>query len=125
LGAPGREKPLEIGIHSTAYGSMTNTNLPASDAKVPSEGRLSPDQALALDFVLGLLDEPELNEAVRRYEAEEAFARLVASYRARLGAQDDAMESGDSEMVTPKPETWTEIAARTGIDKLDGNDTPE
>lgn len=78
--------------------------------------RLSPDQALALDFALGILIEPLLCEAARRSEAEHAFARLVAGYRAKLEAADDVPEPDGPALVMPMQETWAAIAQRTGID---------
>ncbi len=96
---------------------MTNNHPPATEAQEPADGGLSPDQALALDYVLGILTEPLLSEAVSRYEDEEGFALLVASYRARLDAEDDAIEIDAPDTILPFPETWAAIAARTGADE--------
>lgn len=81
---------------------------------MPCAADLSPDQALALDFVLGVLVEPLLGEATRRCGEEAAFGQLVQGYRAMIaGLADSRMEEAP---VAPSPRTWEAIAARTGAD---------
>lgn len=96
---------------------MTKNDPHASAAFALVGGRLSPDQALALDYVLGILMEPLLSEAAQRCVAEEAFALLVTSFRTRIEAEGDAMDHEEAATMAPLPETWASIQARTGLDK--------
>ncbi|WP_421853009.1 hypothetical protein [Novosphingobium sp.] len=95
---------------------MTNNDLPtpASGASAPIAPDLSPDQALALDFALGILVEPLLGEANRRCRDEAAFSQLVEEYRAMIAGLADS--SAEETPVPPSPKTWAAIAARTGAD---------
>jgi anti-sigma-K factor RskA len=95
---------------------MSNDDLPtpASAAGAPCAADLSPDQALALDFALGILIDPLLGEATRRCGEEAAFGQLVQGYRAMIaGFADTRIEEA---LVPPSPGAWAAIAARTGVD---------
>lgn len=70
------------------------------------------DEALALDYALGILVEPELSMARRRIDADARFARLVSRSRARLGTGSAGHDIADDRIGMPSPETWQAILAR-------------
>jgi anti-sigma-K factor RskA len=70
------------------------------------------DEALALDYALGILVEPELSMARRRIDADARFARLVSRSRARLGTGSADHDMADDRIGVPSPETWQAILAR-------------
>ena len=79
---------------------------------LPSER--SGDEALALDYVLGILLEPDLSQALRRIEGEAGFALLVSRYRAQLMAGSIGVDRAGEAPVRPRAETWDAILARIG-----------
>jgi anti-sigma-K factor RskA len=75
---------------------------------------MSVDQALALDFVLGILVDPWLTEATGRYHDDDSFRRMVDGYRHQLelDQQDPACGTDDVSPIAPTPDTWAAIQKR-------------
>jgi anti-sigma-K factor RskA len=65
--------------------------------------------ALALDYVLGILTTADLTAARCSEVSDPAFAARVAAHRIRLFPESDAAKDGDDQ---PRPATWEAIAAR-------------
>jgi len=70
------------------------------------------DEALALDYALGILVEPELSLALRRIDEEAGFALLVSRYRAQLMTASIGHDAADDKVAMPSLETWQAILAR-------------
>ncbi|ABE38210.1 conserved hypothetical protein [Rhodopseudomonas palustris BisB5] len=66
------------------------------------------DDALAADFVIGLLEGAELAAAEQRLATDDGFAKAVNAWRERL-AEFDAT----AELMQPRPGLWQRIAAST------------
>ena len=67
---------------------------------------LNPDDlALAAEYAMGLLDDPEEARAETRLATEPEFAAAVESWRARLSPFDASVEASP-----PSPELWSRIA---------------
>ena len=99
---------------------MMNNDLPTpvSATDAPPAPELSADQALALDFALGILVDPVLGQAAARWAEEAGFARLVAGYQAMLDSDDEDASFGPDKPVPvpPAPGIWAAIAARIAPD---------
>jgi anti-sigma-K factor RskA len=69
----------------------------------------SADEALALDYALGILVEPDLGHARKRLREDAEFANLVliCSERLEAGAPDS-----DDGGTLPRSGTWNAIRAR-------------
>lgn len=79
-----------------------------SDALLPDwpEG---PDELLAAEYALGVLDGEERRGAENRFETDPAFARLVAAWQDRIGPLAETVEE------TPAhAEVWRRIEQRLG-----------
>lgn len=77
----------------------------------PDTPNISADEALALDYALGILVEPDLGSAKTRLGRDAAFALLVTKYRVRLGS--GAIVGGDGRaFVAPRTGTWKAILAK-------------
>src|SRR4051812_48487918 len=63
------------------------------------------DRALAADYAMGLLDDPEEAAAERRLATDATFARAVDAWRSRLADFNDT-----AEQITPSPALWQRIA---------------
>jgi len=79
-----------------------------SDARLPDwpEG---PDELLAAEYALGVLDGGELANAESRADTDPAFARLVAAWQERLAPLADAVAE-----TSARGEVWTRIEQRIG-----------
>lgn len=84
----------------------------APTAPITNAACLSFEQALALDFVLGILRAPLLSQAKHRLLDDDAFRHLVDGYREMLEslASPTASEECASEM--PTSDLWAAIEAR-------------
>ncbi len=102
---------LEIDCQATAYDIMDNDDKGAGERLSWPVGQepLSPDQALALDFVLGVLVEPSLSQAIDRNASDQEFQGLVLVYRDLV---ENDLEHDCSHAIDPRPETWEAIKAR-------------
>lgn len=79
---------------------------------------LSGDEALALDFALGILVEPDLSLALKRVDGDAGFALLVSKYRARLMAESIGHAAAGDIVAMPRLETWQAILARiSGVEQ--------
>lgn len=76
---------------------MTDTPLPPEDA----------DEALAAEYVLGVLDLPERTAAAARIAHDPAFAARVSAWETRLSALNDGYAE-----APPPPETLARVEAR-------------
>jgi len=70
------------------------------------------DEALALDYALGILIDPELGYALKRMGTDANFALLVARYRVRLGSGVVESLASKRPCHTPPAKTWDAIIAR-------------
>lgn len=77
-----------------------------------SDPSMTPDDALALDLVLGILRDPDRAEAQDRAANDPAFAALVAAHRARLFPAGDVPDGVTSLEVPPRDDSWNAIATR-------------
>jgi anti-sigma-K factor RskA len=71
-----------------------------------------PDDALALDLVLGVLRAPDQALAERRSETEPAFAARVAAHRTRLFPAGDSSSAAPPAEKRPRALVWANIKAR-------------
>jgi anti-sigma-K factor RskA len=99
-----------------AYGVMEKQSMPGHMA-IPSfrnATSLLPDQALALDFVLGVLRAPLLNQAKDRLIDDAVFRDLVDGYRAVLDSLVSPAVTGREAAASepPSPDVWAAIEAR-------------
>jgi anti-sigma-K factor RskA len=69
---------------------------------------LDADDALAADFVMGLLDGADLAAAEQRLATDDDFAKAVSAWRERLSDFDATAEE-----VQPSPALWQRIATTT------------
>jgi len=72
---------------------------------------ISIDEALALDYALGILVEPDLRHAQKRLREDAAFALLVSKYRVRLGSGNIDDAAGRPH-AAPRAEAWQAIVAK-------------
>ena len=72
------------------------------------------DDAMAADYVMGLLDDAEHAAAERRIETDDGFARAVNAWRDRLADLDSTAEE-----TPPSPALWQRIADATKIAPID------
>jgi anti-sigma-K factor RskA len=77
-----------------------------------SDPEMTPDDALALDLVLGILRDPDRTAALRRIDTDPDFAALAAGHRARLLAPTDAVPGVSSLEIAPRSESWAAISSR-------------
>ena len=70
------------------------------------------DEALALDYALGILIDPELGDALQRMRADADFAMLVARYRVRLGTGVVESVASKRPCLAPPDKTWDAIVAK-------------
>jgi anti-sigma-K factor RskA len=73
-----------------------------------------PDDAMAADYVMGLLEGEEHAAAERRVATDDVFARTVSAWRERLADLDATAEE-----TTPSPALWQRIAEATKIAPID------
>ena len=73
-----------------------------------------PDNAMAADYVMGLLDDAEQAAAERRIATDQSFAQAVSAWRERLADLDLTAEE-----TPPNPALWQRIAAATKIAPID------
>jgi anti-sigma-K factor RskA len=66
-----------------------------------------PDDALAVDFILGTLNEADRIRVENRLTADAAFAERVAAWRQRLQPLAEPIAP-----VAPPDDAWDRIAAR-------------
>jgi anti-sigma-K factor RskA len=76
---------------------------------VPEGTEPPPDDILAGEFVLGVLDTLERRATQARVESDRAFAQRVAQWERRLGPW-----LGDIEPVEVPPQVWARICAHLG-----------
>lgn len=80
--------------------------------KVKPVGRdVYADEALALDYALGILIEPDLGHARQRMGADASFALLVARYRMRLGSPTVEDSALNEHSDAPSANSWDAIVA--------------
>ena len=72
------------------------------------------DNAMAADYVMGLLDGAEQAAAERRIETDQSFAQAVSAWRGRLADLDLTAEE-----TPPSPALWQRIADATKIAPID------
>jgi anti-sigma-K factor RskA len=72
------------------------------------------DNAMAGDYVMGLLDDAEHAAAERRFETDQSFAQAVNAWRKRLADLDLTAEE-----TPPSPALWQRIADATKIAPID------
>jgi anti-sigma-K factor RskA len=72
------------------------------------------DDAMAADYVMGLLDDAEYAAAERRIETDDGFARAVSAWRERLADLDSTAEE-----APPSPALWQRISDATKIAPID------
>ena len=72
------------------------------------------DDAMAADYVMGLLDDAEHAAAERRIETDDGFARAVSAWRERFADLDSTAEE-----TPPSPALWQRIADATKIAPID------
>ena len=72
------------------------------------------DDAMAADYVMGLLDDAEHAAAERRIETDDGFARAVSAWRERLADLDSTAEE-----TPPSPALWQRIADATKTAPID------
>ena len=72
------------------------------------------DNAMAGDYVMGLLDDAEHAAAERRIATDQSFAQAVSAWRARLADLDLTAEE-----TPPNPALWQRIADATKIAPID------
>ncbi|WP_219894379.1 hypothetical protein [Aquisediminimonas profunda] len=70
------------------------------------------DEALALDYALGILIDPDLGDALQRMRTDADFALLVARYRVRLGSGVVESLASKRPNVAPPAKTWEAIMAK-------------
>ena len=82
-----------------------------SEADICSH-KLSADEALALDYLLGILIEPDLSRALIRARKDREFSLLVSQYLERFsaGLADDG-PIGDT-VSAPRSAIWDAIHAQ-------------
>lgn len=78
----------------------------------PNTIEMSTDDALALDYALGILFEPDLGLARRRLGGDAAFALLVSEYCALLRPGQWGDGDAGPAPATPRFGTWEAILAR-------------
>ena len=72
------------------------------------------DNAMAGDYVMGLLDGAEHAAAEQRLATDQSFAQAVSAWRARLADLDLTAEE-----TPPSPALWPRIADATKIAPID------
>ncbi|MDE5451454.1 hypothetical protein GWE18_01010 [Bradyrhizobium sp. CSA112] len=72
------------------------------------------DNAMAADYVMGLLDGAEHAAAERRIAADQSFAQAVSAWRERLADLDLTAEE-----IPPNPALWQRIVDATRIAPID------
>ncbi len=72
------------------------------------------DNAMAGDYVMGLLDDAEYAAAERRIATDQSFAQAVSAWRARLADLDLTAEE-----TPPSPALWQRIADATKTAPID------
>lgn len=82
------------------------------NSPLPHTPEILGDEALALDYALGILVEPELSLALRRIDEDAGFALLVSRYRAQLMIASIGHDAADDKVAMPSLETWQAILAR-------------
>ncbi len=87
---------------------MNTPNLPPEDSG-PEGTEPPPDEVLAGEFVLGVLDAAQHREAQARLEVDRAFAQRVAEWERSL-----APWLADIEPVEPPAQVWARICQRLG-----------
>jgi anti-sigma-K factor RskA len=74
-----------------------------------SEWPASPDELLAAEYALGVLDGDELRSAETRIESDPAFAQLAAAWQERLAPLAEAVEE-----MPARADVWSRIEQRLG-----------
>ena len=87
---------------------MNSPNLPPEESG-PEGTEPPPDDVLAGEFVLGVLDTPQHREVQARLERDRAFAQRVAEWERRL-----APWLADIQPVEPPAQVWARICLRLG-----------
>ena len=87
---------------------MNSPNLPPEESG-PEGTEPPPDDVLAGEFVLGVLDASQRREAQARVEIDRAFAQRVAEWERRL-----APWLADIEPIEPPARVWARICQRLG-----------
>ena len=87
---------------------MNSPNLPPGESG-PEGPEPPPDDVLAGEFVLGVLDTVQHRAAQARVESDRAFAQRVAEWERRFGPWLD-----DIEPVEAPAQVWARICARLG-----------
>ncbi|MFO1240685.1 MAG: hypothetical protein U1E64_10070 [Sphingomonadaceae bacterium] len=70
------------------------------------------DEALALDYALGILIDPDLGDALHRMRTDADFALLVARFRVRLGSGVVESLASTRPCLAPSAEIWDAIIAK-------------
>ena len=70
------------------------------------------DEALALDYALGILIDPDLAYALHRMRTDADFALLVSRYRVRLGFGVVESLASRKLCLAPSAKTWDAIIAK-------------
>jgi anti-sigma-K factor RskA len=87
---------------------VNSPNLPPAESG-PEGSEPPPDDVLAGEFVLGVLDTVQHRAAQARVESDRAFAQRVAEWERRLGPW-----LADIEPVEAPPQVWARVCARLG-----------
>jgi anti-sigma-K factor RskA len=87
---------------------VNSPNLPPEESG-PEGTEPPPDEILAGEFVLGVLDVPQHRDAQARVERDRAFAQRVAEWERRL-----APWLSEIQPVEPPAQVWTRICLRLG-----------
>jgi anti-sigma-K factor RskA len=87
---------------------VNSPNLPPGESG-PEGPEPPPDDVLAGEFVLGVLDTTQHRAAQARVESDRAFAQRVAEWERRLGPW-----LADIEPVEAPPQVWSRVCARLG-----------
>lgn len=73
---------------------------------------LSADEAMALDYALGILVEPDLCRVLIRIQHDIDFARLASRFADRLLADADEGSPIEASLIAPRSQTWNAILAQ-------------
>jgi len=74
-----------------------------------NQHKLSTDEALALDYALGILTEPDRLFVLKRIKQDTNFGHLVSRYRDQLSAVVTNIDPIEDTLIAPRSQTWNTI----------------